>query len=207
MNFTVNNKTMENNIEKRMHIGSISIEKRADGEESRTISGYAVVFDKWSRDMGFFKERITREAFNDVDMTDVVATFNHNFDNVLARVDSNTLKLSIDDNGLRYSFEAPNTTYGNDLLENVRNGNVKGSSFMFTVDEQEWKFAENDDADERTITRVGQLIELGPVTMPAYPDTTAAKRSYEANKPDMHDYEADKDSDLKVRIIKNKVTK
>jgi HK97 family phage prohead protease len=170
------------NREKRTYLGSIEIETR-DGEETRTISGYAAVFDKWSHDLGFFREKLSRTAFDGVDMSDVVATFNHNFDHVLARSSSGTLNLSVDENGLKYTFEAPNTTAGNDLLENVRNGNIKGSSFMFTVKEQTWKYTEDDEADERTIEKVGSLIELGPVTMPAYPDTSAAKRSHEENKP------------------------
>lgn len=170
------------NREKRTYLGSIEIETR-DGEETRTISGYAAVFDKWSHDLGFFREKLSRTAFDGVDMSDVVATFNHNFDHVLARSSSGTLNLSVDENGLKYTFDAPNTTAGNDLLENVRNGNIKGSSFMFTVKEQTWKYTEDDEADERTIEKVGSLIELGPVTMPAYPDTSAAKRSHEENKP------------------------
>jgi HK97 family phage prohead protease len=170
------------NREKRTYLGSIEIEKR-DGEETRTISGYAAVFDKWSHDLGFFREKLSRTAFDGVDMSDVVATFNHNFDHVLARSSSGTLNLSVDENGLKYTFDAPNTTAGNDLLENVRNGNIKGSSFMFTVKKQTWKYTEDDEADERTIEKVGSLIELGPVTMPAYPDTSAAKRSHEENKP------------------------
>ena len=179
---------MNNNTEKRYSIGSISIEKRDGETESRTISGYAVVFDKWSADLGGkhwgFREKISRDAFSTTDMSAVIATFNHNFDNVLARVDSNTLSLSVDDIGVKYTFQSPNTTAGNDLLENIRNGNVKGSSFMFTVDEQKWTYKEEEDTiDEREITRVGELIELGPVTVPAYPDTTAAERSYKESKP------------------------
>ena len=179
---------MNNNTEKRYYIGSISIEKRDGETESRTISGYAVVFDKWSADLGGkhwgFREKISRDAFSTTDMSAVIATFNHNFDNVLARVDSNTLSLSVDDIGVKYTFQSPNTTAGNDLLENIRNGNVKGSSFMFTVDEQKWTYKEEEDTiDEREITRVGELIELGPVTVPAYPDTTAAERSYKESKP------------------------
>lgn len=165
--------------ETRFLTEGIEIRKNEDGTESREVEGYAAVFDKWSHDLGWFKERINRSAFNDVDMTDVVATFNHNFDNVLARSGSKTLTLSVDSKGLRYSFTAPNTTAGNDLLENIRNGNVKGSSFMFTVKEQKWTDKSGDEIDEREITQIGRLIELGPVTMPAYPDTTAAKRSFE----------------------------
>lgn len=187
-----------NNAEKRFYTHPLKIEERADGQESRTISGYGVVFDKWSRNLGWFREKINRNAFDDVDFSEVVATFNHNFDNILARVDSDTLKLSVDDTGVKYTFEAPNTTVGNDLLENVRNGNVKGSSFMFTVEEETWTFKDNDEVDDREVMRIGNFYELGPVTVPAYPDTTAAKRSYEAQKPKAkHDKES---VDLNIRI-------
>lgn len=181
-----------NNNERRDFLGSIQIEKREGQEESRTISGYAVVFDKWSEDFGStdwgFKEKVSRDAFQNTDLSSVIATFNHNFDNVLARTDSDSLTLTIDDMGMKYSFEAPNTTAGNDLLENVRNGNVKGSSFMFTVDEDTWT-QRSGSIDEREITKVGKLMELGPVTVPAYPDTTAAKRSYEQTKTSDFDSE------------------
>ncbi len=166
-------------MEKRTTIQPLTIEKREDGTDSRTITGYAVVFDKWSRNLGFFREKIARTAFDNVDMSGVVATFNHNFDNVLARADSDTLKLAMDEGGLRYTFEAPATTAGNDILENVRNGNVKGSSFMFSVKKDTWERSKDADIEDRTIEEVDQLVELGPVTMPAYPDTTAAKRSFE----------------------------
>lgn len=175
---------IQKEMEKRIIPGTIEIEQRADGSESRTISGYGVVFNQRSKLLGWFYETIDRNAFSGVDMSDVVATFNHNFDYVLARVDSNTLTLSVDEHGLKYLFDAPNTTAGNDLLENVRNGNVKGSSFMFTVEEDTWELKKGQ-PDERIINRVGLLVELGPVTMPAYPSTSVyedAKRSLEAFK-------------------------
>ena len=169
------------NTEKRAFEGDIQIRMNEDGTESRTIYGYGAVFNRWSSNLGWFREKMDRTAFDNVDMSGVVATFNHDFNNVLARVDSDTLKLSVDEVGLRYEFEAPNTTVGNDLLENIRIGNVKGSSFMFTVSDKGTKWGKGDDGmDERTITQVSRLIELGPVTIPAYPDTTAAKRDFES---------------------------
>lgn len=169
------------NTEKRAFEGDIQIRMNEDGTESRTIYGYGAVFNRWSSNLGWFREKMERTAFDNVDMSSVVATFNHDFNNVLARADSDTLKLSVDEVGLRYEFEAPNTTVGNDLLENIRIGNVKGSSFMFTVSDKGTKWSKGDDGmDERTITQVERLIELGPVTVPAYPDTTAAKRDYES---------------------------
>lgn len=169
------------NTEKRAFEGDIQIRMNEDGTESRTIYGYGAVFNRWSSNLGWFREKMERTAFDNVDMSSVVATFNHDFNNVLARVDSDTLRLSVDETGLRYEFEAPNTTVGNDLLENIRIGNVKGSSFMFTVSDKGTKWQKGDDGmDERTITQVSRLIELGPVTIPAYPDTTAAKRDFES---------------------------
>ena len=197
------------NKEKRFVTGSIEIEKR-DGVESRTISGYAVVFDKFSSILGGktfgFREKITRAAFDGVDMTGVIATFNHNFDNVLARADSGSLSLTMDDVGLRYSFESPNTSYGNDLLENVRNGNVKGSSFMFTVRDQMWEYKNGEGTDEREITQVDELFELGPVTVPAYPDTTAAQRSYNDNKASINTSDGYESVKRRIEILKTKFT-
>ena len=176
------NSTDMSNKEQRTFTGSIEIRMNEDGTESRTIEGYAAVFDTWSHDLGWFRERVSRSAFEGVDMSDVVATFNHDFNYPLARTSSDTLKLMVDERGLKYEFNAPNTTAGNDLLENVRNGNIKGSSFMFTVSEDSWTFRSGEEMDEREIIKVGRLYELGPVVMPAYPDTTAAARSAEAAK-------------------------
>tara|TARA_R110000823_G_scaffold32104_1_gene90685 strand:- start:330 stop:932 length:603 start_codon:yes stop_codon:yes gene_type:complete len=198
---------MDNNTEKRYITGSIEIEKRDGDTESRTISGYAVVFDKKSSVLGGknwgFIETVARSAFDGVDLSGVIATFNHNFDNVMARADSNSLNLTIDTIGLKYSFEAPNTTSGNDLLENIRNKNVKGSSFMFTVLEQKWTYKE-EGTDEREIIQVDELFELGPVTIPAYPDTTAAQRSYNSNKPEAKTDNGHEQRQRDIEIFKTK---
>jgi len=128
---------------------------------------------------GQYIETVDRDAFSEVDMSDVVATFNHDFNLIQGRTSSNTLQLSIDDYGLKYKFDAPNTTAGNDLLENIRNGNVKGSSFMFTIKTQRWTWAQDEtEMDRREILKVDKLFEVGPVVIPAYNDTTAASRSY-----------------------------
>lgn len=154
-----------------LSIGGVEIEKRADGTESRTIKGRGVVFNTWSDAAGWYEERIAPSAFEGVDFSDVIATFNHDMNNVMART-TNTLELTLSDEGLDFRFEAPKTTAGNDLLENVRNGNVTGSSFMFTVKDEKW-VDETDHLPQRTITQVGRLIEIGPVTLPFYKTTTA----------------------------------
>lgn len=146
-----------------------SVEARAD--EEGNITGYAAVFDSWSPDYTGFRERIAPTAFEGVDMKDVVVTFNHNFDNILARTGNGTAKLSVDDRGLKYEFKAPNTSLGRDMAELIRTQTIAGSSFMFTVEDEDWQ--ERGDSYDRTITKIGKLYELGPVSNPWYPDTTA----------------------------------
>lgn len=169
--------------EKRFFEGNIQIEQRADGQPSRRVVGYAAVFDKWSRNFGgWFKEKIDKNAFDEVLDQDTVALFNHNQDYVLAR-NGKTLTLSVDETGLKYEFDAPNTTAGNDLLESISRGDITGSSFQFTVKESSWRTSDTTDVEEeRTIVKVDQLIDVAPVTFPAYPDTTVAKRVFDAHK-------------------------
>lgn len=168
-----------------INVEGLTVESRAtdNGLTEDVISGYGIVFNSESRVLGGwyqFTETIDKRALEGVDMTEVVATFNHNFDNILARADSNTLTLTTDSKGLKYTFKAPNTTAGRDLVENIKNGNIRGSSFIFTTAEDRWTYTKDEDKpDKREVLKIERLIELGPVVMPAYADTTAAKRSFE----------------------------
>lgn len=197
---------MAQNKEQRTHLGGLEIRKNEDGTESRTIEGYGVVFESKSHQLGWFTETVSRTAFDEVNLDDVVATFNHDFNMVMARTSSKTLTLSIDNVGVKYRFDAPNTTAGNDLLENVRNGNVVGSSFMFTIKEDRWTFTKDaGGVDQREILKVDQLYELGPVTMPAYPDTTAqAKRTYDEAKKEFTKEDVEEANNTKKRLLELK---
>lgn len=165
-----------NNAERRFFAQPLAIEQR-EGKESRTISGYAAVFNKDSEDFGGWVERIDARAFDDVLKDDAVALFNHDPNMILARNNVN-MTLSIDKIGLKYSFEAPNTSVGNDLLENIRLGNIRQSSFAFTTSSHVWDESKDKNVPSvRTITKVERLYDVSPVTYPAYPDTTVASRS------------------------------
>jgi len=102
------------------------IEIRAD-EQSRLISGKAISFETPSNDLGFI-EVIHRGAITQdiIDSSNIVFTYNHQRDKVLARSKNGKGNLNIDlrDDGVYFSFNAPNTTLGNDLLEDVRCGNI-----------------------------------------------------------------------------------
>ncbi|WP_125589766.1 HK97 family phage prohead protease [Companilactobacillus jidongensis] len=156
--------------------GELKIEKRSDENSADKLSGYAIVFDQPSEDLGGFIEYVDRSALDGVDLSDVKLLYNHKFDNILARVDSNTLLLTIDEHGLFFSADIPNTTIGNDVAENVRNGNLKGCSFGFTISGDAWENMDNDVAI-RHITKVESLYELSITPMPAYKETSVSQRS------------------------------
>jgi len=158
------------------------VEQRAyDGEikaaaESRTVEGYASVFNSMSEDLGF-REVILPGAFSDVLDNDVRALYNHDSNYLLARTTSGTLELKEDDKGLYYRFEMPNTSYGNDMLELFRRGDLTQSSFGFTVEKDNWRM--EDGQQVRYIERVGSLFDVSPVVYPAYSQASSGLRSAE----------------------------
>ena len=145
------------------------------------IGGYAVVFNEPSEDMGGFIEYISPRAFDNVDMSDVIALFNHNFENVLGRTSSDTLKLEVDNKGLKFTLDIPNTTLGNDVYVNIRAGNLKSMSFKFVLGQESWARG-IDGTPERTIDQIEELHEVSVVTLPSYSETTVAvTRSLKTN--------------------------
>ena len=159
------------------------VEQRAyDGElkaavEGRTVEGYASVFNSMSEDLGGFREIILPGAFSNVLDNDVRALYNHDSNYLLARTTSGTLELKEDDKGLYYRFEMPNTSYGNDMLELFRRGDLSQSSFGFTVEKDSWRMEEGQHV--RYIERVGSLFDVSPVVFPAYSQASSGLRSAE----------------------------
>lgn len=176
---------LNNEIEVRCLATDLHIEQR-DAASGRTIAGYAAKFDTWSElIMGWFREKIARGAFDSCDLADVIMCFNHNNDAILARTTSGTLQLSVDDVGLRFAFDAPNTTLGNDMVELVSRGDISKCSFRFGVAQDEWLYADEQnglDTDERTILRFSRVIDVSLVVFPAYQDTEASVRHLEERK-------------------------
>lgn len=172
------------------------VEIRTIGEapvagEGRTISGYAIVFDVESRVIpswdGDFVEIIERGAVDDelIAQSDVKALFNHVNSMLLARsVNGNgTLKLSVDNRGLRFEFEAPNTSHGNDVLELVKRGDLRGCSFAFTADEENIKYSRDGERRVRRVRKLSGLYDVSVVVEPAYTQTSVDARSFPEPDP------------------------
>ena len=166
----------------------LRIESRSeDGAESRWIVGYAAKFGVNSLDLGDFVERIDPQAFGIVaerrgrkKPLETRALWNHDPNFPLARYPG-TLRMNVDEIGLRYEFPVPDTTYGRDLAANIEAGIVRGSSFSFQIAPGGEAWSVEDGRSIRTVTKIDTLIDVGPVTFPAYPDAdvTVAKRSFD----------------------------
>lgn len=150
--------------------------------EGRTLSGYAAVYDKDSRELAemgrAFTERIARGAFDATlaDGGDVKLYYNHDASMPLARTKSGTLSLQSDANGLAFEAVIPETTLGNDIVTLMQRGDLTGEmSFGFYVEKDEWNKART----ERLVTRA-RLVEISIVQDAAYPQTKSSLRCVSA---------------------------
>lgn len=154
---------------------------RAAEADSRKVEGYAMLFDTPSDGLTF-EEVISREALDGViSRSDVLALMNHSVDRgVLARSENGegSLQLEVDEKGLIYRFEAPHTSLGDELLENLRRGEIKQSSFAFDVESDKWE-RKADGTWKRTINKFGHLYDVSPVYHAAYSKTSVYMRGKE----------------------------
>lgn len=150
------------------------VEIRKDGEDE-FFEGYAFKFGVVA-DIGWFTEEIAPGAADDVLGDDVRGLFNHDEDYVLGRTASGTMTLSIDEIGLKYRIKYnPNDPDHIKVREKVKRGDVSQSSFAWLTKDDKWETKNG--KDHRTIIKFRQLIDVAPVTYPAYHSTTVAMRS------------------------------
>lgn len=144
-------------------------------DDKMIVEGYALRFNTLSNDLGGFVESISPKALKDTDLSDVRMLIDHNTSYVLGRTTSETLELNVDEEGLYFRCQLPNTTYAKDLYENIRLGNVNQCSFGFILDEDGDSFEKREDGlFKRTLNKIKSLFDVSIVTYPAYNDTDVA---------------------------------
>lgn len=144
--------------------------------ESRHIEGYAIVFNSLSNDLGGFREIIEPTAITDelIKNSDIVCLKNHNIkEGILARSyhGRGSLKLEIDEHGLHYSFDAPHTQFGDEVLEMVKRGDIAKCSFAFVCGEDVWNKDEKTGEYIRRVKKIKNLYDVSLVYHPAYEET------------------------------------
>lgn len=170
---------MKNKLERRFL--KCQLRGAGDSGSDRLIVGYGAVFNTLSENLGGFREIIAPGAFDGRLEDDVRALFNHDRNIVLGRIAANTLKLSVDSEGLRYEITPPDTQAARDLIVSMDRGDIDQSSFGFYVDEDSWD-EDEDGRVVRTVKKLKRLFDVSPVTFPAYPDAPSSARDLEAAK-------------------------
>jgi len=148
-----------------------TIEVREADSDDMVLEGYAAVFNS-ETDLGHFREVIKPGAFDDVMTNDVRALINHDPNLILGRTENGTLELSTDERGLKYRVKLGAQQYAKDFYESVKRGDISQSSFAFTIKDQSW----NEERTVRSVDKVRQLLDVSPVTYPAYAAATVQAR-------------------------------
>jgi len=159
----------------------VTVEKREDGT-IKSIVGYPIVYEKDSEDMGFIETIAKGAAGNALGRSDIRGLKNHDPSLIFAR-DGVNLRLFEDDTGIRYEATPIDTHNFRETAKEVELGLLDGQSFGFTILSDEWADMDKD-TPRRTITEIDMIFDVGPVTYPAYTDTTVALRSLADIKKD-----------------------
>lgn len=182
----------------------LHVRETEGGAPSRTIVGYAILFNTpsaplWSDEDEEAREIIAPEAITKelLDGCDIKFTMFHDRQLILARSKNGvgTLSYTVDEKGVAFEFEAPNTTDGDKALELVKRGDLAGCSFMFSTHYWDEAFVSRsvEVRDGRayityTVKAVTGVYDMTLAADPAYPDTSVEAREFardlrEAAKP------------------------
>lgn len=169
-----------------------------DNENGMNIECYFSVFNSIYEIFPGVTEEIIAGAFDLERDNDVRALIDHVTRLVLGRTVADTLKLSIDDKGLRGIITInPDDQDALNLYARVKRGDVNQCSFGFDILDEEIEYRE-DGAVHYKVKSV-KLYEVSIVTFPAYEETSAEARHL-AEKQKKH-----RAKQSKIALAKNKL--
>lgn len=193
---------------------AIELRETGEGEESSTIGGYAVKYntpvlivdrwgDKWLEEIaeGCFDESLSGCTEPG---KEIKALWNHDPGRPLGSTKTGTLCFHTEDKtGLAYDIDLPNNTWGNDVKESVRRGDVDGSSFGFICQEDKWSKVEHEGEQiyKRSIVKA-ELREVSPCTFPAYDSSEISCRSFEMLKEETKEESRINELKQEARLLK-----
>ncbi|MFD2829228.1 HK97 family phage prohead protease [Corticicoccus populi] len=155
--------------------------------EKKILEGYGLKFNSKSEPLSSngvrFVETISPEAVKDINFEDDIRfLIDHDSQKIIARTVADTLKIEVDEIGVKFRAELNNTTYARDLYENIKSGLINQCSFSFELPEtggDSVRYNKDEGIYERTIKRFKKIGEISAVTFPAYSDTSVSVRSIE----------------------------
>lgn len=181
---TEHRKQPENNggVERRYVTDGMEF-RAAETGTGGTLRGYALRFGS-VYDMGWFTEEVDRRALENADMNDVRVLLNHDPNQILGRTASGTAKVGVDKSGLWYEVQLPESPNGENARVAIQRGDISQSSWGFSLRSTDGgngdRWEKRDGKEHRILTDIRIVYDASPVTFPANPDTSVAKRSLES---------------------------
>lgn len=174
---------------------TLHVRDAAEGEApSRTITGYAILFGVpsaplWQDEDSEAREVIAQGAVTKelLDGQDIKMTMYHNRQLLLARSNkgAGTLSYEVDEKGVKFTFDAPNTQHGDEALELIRRGDIGGCSFMFATRyyddacvERTANVVNGVTMITYTVKAITGVFDFTITDNPAYPDTSVEAREF-----------------------------
>lgn len=148
------------------------VEEKQEGGKKLVLRGYPILFntdtsiyDYW---YGEVRETILPTALEGTDLSNVYLVGGHEItpDKVLGRNNVN-MRMEIDETGLFFECELPNTQYARDIYNLIETGIIDGMSFGFTCSDEI-----NESTMTRTITHIDELFEVTITPFPAYKEAS-----------------------------------
>jgi HK97 family phage prohead protease len=172
------------NIEYRTKLTKIELRELPDEATpgGKVLAGYAARFGELSEDLGGYREMLAPGCFaKSLQANDVRAFFNHDFNHLLGRTKSGTLRLTEDSEGLAFEVDLADNSLSEMVYSLVKRGDLDGVSFGFYAIQDQW----NEDGTVNTILEA-DLIEISPVVFPAYQAPKVEARSLDrlSRRPD-----------------------
>jgi HK97 family phage prohead protease len=161
----------------KIEVRTVASELRAADDSSFQIRGTAAAYNRLSKNLGGFREKIAPGAFKRAlsgQGEDVKCLFNHDANVVLGRTGNGTLRLADSPEGLNFRCQLDqNQQAHRDLYSSIKRGDINECSFAFNVDDEDgesWEHAQDERGQRyklRTLRSVN-LFDVSAVTNPAY---------------------------------------
>lgn len=167
----------------------VRAEEKKEGGKKLILRGYPIVFNEETKIYDYWygeiREKILATALDGTDLSNVYLITGHNPepDKVLGRNGVN-MRLEVDDTGLFFECELPNTQHARDIYNLIESGLVDGMSFGFTCGDEV-----NTSTMERTITHIDELFEISITPFPAYKQASVVVQDEEARKAETEEQE------------------
>lgn len=139
------------------------------------VEGYALTFDRyklWGEGENAVYEQFRKEDFADTDMSDVIMQYDHS-GRVTARQSNGTLKLILDDKGLKIGADLSKTDAAEAMYRDITSGMINRMSWRFVPEGVHF------DEKTRTFTydRIVKIYDVSAVSIPANDNTVIAARA------------------------------